>query len=1215
MQVLRKFIAVFLVFTLFFNMNTVSFAGIIGAIEGTNPTDHLTTITPDSQTGELDDSINGTATEPSGFIKIFLDAFSWLGEVMLSPVIVVLEILPSPELFIFGGEPAGGNFEITSPTQLSFFTSEAKGLAGGIQGTTASIYNALRYLVTAFYIIILVYLSVRILLSSIGKQKAHYKSLLQYWILGLLLLFSFHWVMAFIIWLSDCLTAIFAQIGVSQLNGVNLVAGGKDTVTYMIAIKLAGLTSSYSGAFMAANFFSSFGVIGLLIGNIYSLFIALCCLVATIFIAFVYIKRLLFVALLIIVFPLVVLSYVFDKIGDRKSQTLHNWLREFVVNVCVQPIHALLLSFVIVLLRASVDEGSTALLAFPVIGPILALALLFMIPSAEKFLKQLFQISSSMGVGGGLTSAMSGIAHTGMALWNMNKLAQPLVGATKQAVGMHKISQKYGDILSETPRKATDLFRPGKRMQRALDTLEAKHDPRHAAIMNDVKELTNKDSWQSAKRATGIQMATTFTSLAAAVGAAGMGQGEVATLALKAGGLGKKFTDKNIDRAGHKYTDLANKIKAQGMDSLDKDDRKILDEIFGKNGTPTAEEAIENLEFKANTIKYGGIKDPKVAAAVLPYQRKNRERVFGENGILNTDEKNDYIVEVDKKNMTLKKKDGTEKITLLGEGDPSLRHPISIPASGIASAKHKSEILENTLDKIANDAGITTANGYSDDRIEKFKERKRSEVLDEIDTVSSTLSTLSNKPPIMKTVKPNRAIDLSVPAAQAINSFEALDNARMHPQDVMMSADDMNQIQTSVINSVDSSVHKPYLTAIKNNAAIQPQFDSVLTMHNINPADYTPINPSQKADFAGAMQEFHSLDATVPADCYSASGVQNVRSISDLVSSSPSTFGITDAAYKNIAQQAVAQAQSIQSMNYAQKVVTEIAGNTPSYAISTSEMNEILRTNNIDPQNLRPINNAQPNFIAAAESLRDLQEFSKPHSGTVIQAANDIIQGAVRYERSTATPSDAQLSALQNSGALQMTYSGNSVTITPVMNPDTSITVPSGINLSDGETIIKSGIIDPLNPSQILQTYADIDRFTLAEDAVATQQEGTQYDMDLIDVSKLPAGQFSLIRSGDYCVVMDSSNKIVYAQRGLTVIPDTHMVELNPLVNGNGTTEYVINQNSPVNSDMLIELKRQADLLKARSIGISDNFAKEQANLTQTLMNDLAIKLGLNVSK
>lgn len=61
--------------------------------------------------------------------------------------------------------------------------------------------------------------------------------------------------------------------------------------------------------------------------------------------------------------------------------------------------------------------------------------------------------------------------------------------------------------------------------------------------------------------------------------------------------------------------------------------------------------------------------------------------------------------------------------------------------------------------------------------------------------------------------------------------------------------------------------------------------------------------------------------------------------------------------------------------------------------------------------------------------------------------------------------------------------------------------------------------------------------------------------------------------------------------------------------------EYIIDSNSPVTADMVTELKRKADLLKARSIGSSDTEVKNQANLAQSLMTDLASKLGLHVSK
>jgi len=1221
-QVLRKFIAVFLVLTLFFNMNTVALGNglIIDSLEGTNPTTNLEFITPDSANKDFQGDPDPTHAESSGLVKTILDLISKIGEGLLTPVIALIQILPSPELFIFGGESVNGTFQANSPTQLTFFTSEAKGLAGGIQGTTASIYNALRYLVTAFYIIILVYLAIRILLSSVGKQKAHYKSLLQYWILGLLLLFSFHWVMAFIIWLSDTLTGIFADIGLSQLEGSTLW-GGKETITYTIAVSLAGITSSAGAASALLNYFSTFGVWGILIGNIYALFIAIGCLFATLVIGFVYLKRLLFIALLIIVFPLVVLAYVFDKIGDKKSQTLNFWIKEFTVNVFIQPIHALLLAFIIVLLKTSID--GVGLFDIPIIGPILALALLFLIPSGEKFLKQLFQISSSMGVGGGISNTISSLAHQGLAMAHLGKMAKPLMGIANKTTGMDKIFKKYDVDPKSTPRKLSDAFLPGGRKQRALDSLKQNNDPRYKAIMDDVKALTGKDSYKDARRANRLEMASAFTGLAAGSGLAAMGQTNLATMAAGFGGtLGTKIADKTIGKPGHQYKELAKKIQKEGINNLSDDDLDIIKDIYGDTkNIPHQEKLLKDLEFKQQTMKYGGIKDAKVATAVLPSQRANRERVFGENGILNTNERNNYTIEIDKKNMTLKKKDGSEKITILGEGDSTLKHPISVPASGISSAKQKSEILEKTLDKITNDAGITTANGYTPEKIEKFKERKRSEVLDEIDTVSSKVDTLSNRPPIMKTVAPNKTVNLSLNSAQKIDSFEKLDEARMHPEENLLTADDINQISSRTLDKVsreaDRDVHRPYLINIKTNPAIQPQFDSILASHNIDSTTYQAIDPNQTADFAGAMQEFHALDNSIPTDCYSASGVQRVQNIRELSEQPHSNFGITDATYNSITQQAVIEAQTIQNTRYAQQIVTDVVQNTPSYAISTSERDEILRTNNIDPTTFAPINNAVPqNFTAAAEGLRDLQEFRKPHSGTVIQAANDIIHGTVRYERSTATLSEAQLTALQNAGALQMTYSGSDVTITPVMNPDAAITVPSGLNLPTGETIIKSGIVDPLNATQILQTYADVDRFTL-EQTSSTPTSGTVCDMDAIDLTKLPTSQFTMIRSGDYCVIVDSSpsQNIIYSQRGLTVIPDTYNVKLTPHVTGGGNTEYLIDSNSPINSDMVIELKRKADLLKARSIGVSDAETKEQARLAQVLMNDLAAKLGLNLSK
>ena len=55
---------------------------------------------------------------------------------------------------------------------------------------------------------------------------------------------------------------------------------------------------------------------------------------------FLYYRRLITVVILIIIFPIIMAFYVFDKMGDGKSQSLQKWLKEFLANIFVQFLHA-----------------------------------------------------------------------------------------------------------------------------------------------------------------------------------------------------------------------------------------------------------------------------------------------------------------------------------------------------------------------------------------------------------------------------------------------------------------------------------------------------------------------------------------------------------------------------------------------------------------------------------------------------------------------------------------------------------------------------------------------------------------------------------------------------------------------------------------------------------------------------------------------------------
>ena len=53
-------------------------------------------------------------------------------------------------------------------------------------------------------------------------------------------------------------------------------------------------------------------------------------------------KRFLMVGFLIVISPLITITYSIDKAGDGKAQAFSTWLKEFMVNILIQPLHALI---------------------------------------------------------------------------------------------------------------------------------------------------------------------------------------------------------------------------------------------------------------------------------------------------------------------------------------------------------------------------------------------------------------------------------------------------------------------------------------------------------------------------------------------------------------------------------------------------------------------------------------------------------------------------------------------------------------------------------------------------------------------------------------------------------------------------------------------------------------------------------------------------------
>ena len=99
------------------------------------------------------------------------------------------------------------------------------------------------------------------------------------------------------------------------------------------------------------------------------------------------------VGFLLVISPLITVTYAIDKMGDGKAQALGNWLKEYIYTILIQPFHCIIYftfvstAFKLVVKQAEADYSYNALSA-----GILAILCIKFINDAEKIVKKIFGI-------------------------------------------------------------------------------------------------------------------------------------------------------------------------------------------------------------------------------------------------------------------------------------------------------------------------------------------------------------------------------------------------------------------------------------------------------------------------------------------------------------------------------------------------------------------------------------------------------------------------------------------------------------------------------------------------------------------------------------------------------------------------------------------------------------------------------------------------------
>lgn len=303
--------------------------------------------------------------------------------------------------------------------------------ASRLQSTISSWYLTLRNFALVVLLSVLLYIGIRIVTSSAAQDKAKYKEKLSSWIVAMCILFFMHYIMSFATMVVEAISE-----GINTINKPVIVTMpnlGEEDYEMEIVTTDPDTGETETNGVKAEEWFSEAGFItedsskylwptnlmgtlridmqmdanlsedNSLLRQLGYVILFLVLVFYTIAFLVVYIKRVIMLAFLTMIAPLVAMTYPLDKLSDGNAQAFNMWIKEYVFNLLIQPFHLILYTM---LVGSAIDFAHDNM-----IYAIVAIGFIF---EAEKILKRFFGFdkastldTNGSAVGGAL--AMAGI--------------------------------------------------------------------------------------------------------------------------------------------------------------------------------------------------------------------------------------------------------------------------------------------------------------------------------------------------------------------------------------------------------------------------------------------------------------------------------------------------------------------------------------------------------------------------------------------------------------------------------------------------------------------------------------------------------------------------------------------------------------------------------------------------------------------------------------
>lgn len=285
-------------------------------------------------------------------------------------------------------------------------------------------YTIIRLLAMAAMLVVLLVVGLKMMLSTIASEKAVYKRMLVDWVVGMIILFSMHYLIFFIITINETLVNTVKEtansINKTQIQFVNAGKKGEEEGTQEVSDQEVEISLYEEIRTRAYDARLSVGLSGMI------MYITL--IYFAIRYSIVYLKRYLTVIVLALMAPPLGVSYALQKVLTGKSSSMKTWMTEFVMTVIIQIVHALIYAVFI--------STALALSLQSVAGMIVALIFMNFALKAEKMFRQIFK----MGDGDSLAGRM---AESG----DSDKIQSQI----KAATGLAMAAKPIANTMMNTP--------------------------------------------------------------------------------------------------------------------------------------------------------------------------------------------------------------------------------------------------------------------------------------------------------------------------------------------------------------------------------------------------------------------------------------------------------------------------------------------------------------------------------------------------------------------------------------------------------------------------------------------------------------------------------------------------------------------------------------------------------------------------------------------